>query len=128
MRLFVAIDIPDSLKELIVKIQQEIKEEGVKLADTKKAHLTLAFYKKGDVKELTEKIKKISFEQFYIKVKGFGLFPGHENPRLLWLGIDYNQQLCDLKKQIKHEEFTPHITIARLKKADSKKIIQKRDN
>ncbi len=123
MRLFTAIDIPSSLKNEIEKILKPLDMPGLKKINPDSIHLTLSFYKDEDPFIIREKLKKIKFNPFYITIKGFGFFPNISNPRVLWFGVEKNNHLNDLKNWIKKENFTPHITVARLNKVDVKKII-----
>ncbi len=116
MRLFVAIDVPASLKQKINDLKKEISFKGVKPSNTEQTHLTLAFYDDADPEDVISSLKKIKFEPFYINVEGFGFFPSEEKPRVLFLNVEKNPYLNDLKQAVKREDYKPHITIARLKK------------
>lgn len=133
MRTFIAIDIPDELKE---KIYNAFKNErqrvkGVKWVEKENLHLTLKFL--GEIKE--EKIKEIEkildeipnkFRSFEVSLGELGGFPNFKNPRVLWIKVSPPEKIEEIfnfieektqRLNIEREErkFHPHITIARIK-------------
>lgn len=130
MRVFIAIDLPNNIKD---KIYQEIKNiRGVKgkFVERENLHITLKFL--GEIQpNAVEKIKKelenIKFQKFEIEIYGFGEF----NNRVLWFGIKKGfDRIMELKKEIDNSlkkfgfmpdnNFHPHITILRVKEILSK--------
>ena len=70
MRLFLAIDIPENLKEEVAKFQEQFKIKGIKLVEKENLHITVKFL--GEVDE--EKLKEIldldlSIQPIKIKLK-----------------------------------------------------------
>ena len=68
-RLFVAIDIPDSTRQMLAALDPHIR--GVHWSDPAQMHLTLGFV--GDVAEeagraIREKIREIKFRAFFLRV------------------------------------------------------------
>ena len=126
MRLFVAIDVPASLKQKINDLKKEISFKGVKPSNTEQTHLTLAFYDDADPEDVISSLKNIKFKPFYINISGYGFFPNEEKPRISFLNVEKNPHLNDLKQAIKRGDYTPHITLARLKNPplhDLKKVL-----
>lgn len=139
-RLFIAIEIPDKIKQKIAELQAELKEKvQAKWVRPENIHLTLIFL--GDVlEEKIEEIKKclavIEFPQFLFISKGIGGFPQESQAYNIWFGLEDSDKLeklqglivQKLEKQgflIKERKFTPHLTIARLKqKTDLRAIIK----
>ena len=136
MRTFLSLDLPENVKEEIVKIQDIIKKEDLfhgKYTEKENLHLTLKFLGEIDeetvvkVKETLEKVKVNSFEASITQV---GVF-SPEQVRIVWLKLD---DADALQKEIDHflqdlfpkeQRFMGHITIARVKKVfDKEKLIE----
>ncbi len=124
MRLFIAIDIPEYLT---TPLKESIKTKGLNL--TKDSHLTLKFL--GDVEDpnpIIEKLKTISFKPFKISLNKTGVFPNNNYIRVVWVDIQPKEQTITLQKQITEQlsefkeqyEFSPHITLARVKFLEDK--------
>ncbi|MEN6386290.1 MAG: RNA 2',3'-cyclic phosphodiesterase [Phycisphaerales bacterium] len=138
MRCFIAADISDELRERIEKIQSELKRRlknpiGIKWVKPELIHLTLKFLGEVDEDRLQEFYDALeivfsnvnSFELEFTKVGSFG-----RPPRVLWLGIENQVQqlqklagdLEDAFEQLGFEkeqrEFSPHLTLARIERAD----------
>ncbi|MEO0275895.1 MAG: RNA 2',3'-cyclic phosphodiesterase [candidate division WOR-3 bacterium] len=133
MRTFIAIDIPDELKEKIYNAfnREREKIKGVKWVEKENLHITLKFL--GEIKE--EKVKEVEkildelsnkFKSFEIKLGELGGFPEFKNPRVLWIGVSPYEKMEEIFNfieeriesiNIEKEErkFHPHITIARIK-------------
>lgn len=120
MRLFVAIEIPISVKEHVLKVNNKIKLiKGVRVVKQENIHLTLLFL--GDVKDVKGVAKKLStiiFSPFDVVIVGAGFFPNQNNIKVVWLGIRKNKELVRLQKQIANlfepkNKYIPHLTIAR---------------
>ena len=87
-RLFVAIDLPDSTRQLLAGLDPHIR--GVRWTGTDQMHLTLGFF--GDVSEeielkLREKLRAIGFGAFFLNVNGVGVFSSKGAPKIIWIGI-----------------------------------------
>jgi 2'-5' RNA ligase len=125
-RLFVAIDVPDSIQHALVDLDPHIR--GVRWVDGNQMHLTLGFF--PDVPEdvdlrLREKLGAIEFKAFFLPITGLGKFPQKGHPKVMWIGVGSGHpHLFQLYKRVqeaafqsglKLEErsFHPHITIAR---------------
>jgi len=134
MRTFIAIEIEPSIREKISNLIRELEKVGAKVGWVKKEsiHLTLKFLgeiEERKVRDVSEKLKLISskIKPFRIKVEGTGWFPEKShNPRVLWIGVRYPETLKILWEEIEKEmekigfkreerEFSPHITIGRVK-------------
>ena len=125
-RLFVAIDLPESTRQLLANIDPHIR--GVRWIDAAQMHLTLAFF--GDVAEiidsaLREKLNAIEFGAFFLPITGVGAFSAKGAPKIIWIGVGKaHPHLFQIHKRV-HEAalaagldpelrpWHPHITIAR---------------
>lgn len=124
MRLFLAIDIPDEIKEKIIAIQNQMKNEiPANYVERENLHITLKFI--GEVKEIEmlDPLHEIGFEPFKISLSQVGVFPNEEYIRVIWIGIDKGaDQINRLHQNIeskipfeRSEKYHPHITIARVR-------------
>ncbi len=135
IRLFIAVEIEDAnvLKRVISFRDQVIacgRGGGIKAVEDENIHLTIRFI--GEVPEaLLPSIEKCldlcaSVKKFKVIVKGVGAFPNISRPRVIWVGVEegadkfrqlrriLDECLKDIVRPDKHE-FTPHITVARIK-------------
>jgi 2'-5' RNA ligase len=128
-RLFVAIDLPDAIKQQLLDLQTHIPT--ARWAKSEQMHLTLRFI--GEVAdEQVEPIKSslatVTASPFDLTLRHVGHFPPGKRtlPRVLWVGMDQQPALNDLHQQIEsalsqldfkpdNKLFSPHITLARLK-------------
>ncbi len=137
MRVFIALDISDGLREMIA---EEVKGWRRLLPDLswttpEQWHLTLAFLGEVDprrVECIRTALTEISHECFSLMIGGIGVFPSWESPRVFWAGVsvpDGLQHLYDtLWAMLEREGFTrekrafhPHLTLARIKHSLTRK-------
>ncbi|HKK46715.1 MAG TPA: RNA 2',3'-cyclic phosphodiesterase [Balneolaceae bacterium] len=125
MRLFIALPLPDSVKEHLSALKQP--NEGMRWQDGK-YHLTLKFLgdtEDGKAREVQQTLGKINVTPFTMSLDGFGYFPKRGQPKVLWVGVEENKQLFELQKKIEDacsligfepesRPFKPHITLARM--------------
>lgn len=137
MRLFIAIQLNDEMKDALTRLQKQLQRQGVRGNFTRREnlHLTLAFIGEYpdpyDVKDIME---TIDFEPFDISLDGMGSFGS-----LWWMGLnsggngeenasgegrDAGDELKILAKHLRHaladagipydrKKFSPHITLVR---------------
>jgi 2'-5' RNA ligase len=125
-RLFVAIDLPDSARQLLAALDPQIR--GMHWIDALQMHLTLGFF--GDVPEetdctLREKLGAIEFGAFFLPVRGVGMFSAKAAPKIIWIGVGKaHPHLFQIHKRVQEAALAsglepelrpwhPHITIAR---------------
>jgi len=133
LRSFIAIELPESTINLLVKLQKEFKKCGADVRWVKpgSVHLTLKFL--GNVNEnkidkIVEILQRVSkkYEAFNLALSGIGVFPNNRSPRVLWVGIDINDSLTRLRNDIEEEisllgfekenrKFAPHLTLGRFR-------------
>lgn len=126
-RLFVAIDIPDEIKNKFVGILEGLRRIGAKVVPTTNIHLTLKFIGETDkTQEVVEALKDVRLDSFDLVVSDVGIFGSIEYPRVFWVGVEKNSNLGGLYEVIESKlnrlgiprderEFSPHITLARFK-------------
>jgi len=124
MRLFVAIEIDDKIKEKIAETCKELIEKS----SLEKLHITLKFIGEVEDDKIDQVIKaleKINFEPFEIDFKGVGAFPNQNFIRVVWVGCE-SKKLSELSEKIENalanfckkekRPFSGHVTIARPKR------------
>lgn len=145
---FIAIDI--NTNNNIEKFVKELKNSGaiIKLVELKNIHITIKFL--GKISDnIIEKIEDIiknatnSIQPFQIKLEGTGVFPNQDYIKIIWIGIKKTEILKNITKKIEYglnnlnfvnktQEFSPHITIGRVKSVKGKdkilEIIEKYKN
>src|SRR5881397_2716501 len=125
-RLFVAIDLPDSTRQLLAGLDPHIR--GVRWTDPAQMHLTLGFF--DDVPDdvdsaLREKLSGIDFGAFFLPVRGVGTFSAKGALKIIWIGVGKaHPHLFQIHKRVQEAALAaglepelrpwhPHITIAR---------------
>jgi 2'-5' RNA ligase len=139
MRLFIAVTIPQNIKESIV---EAIKPLGrlncdAKWVELQNIHITLKFL--GETpEELLEKIKAImqhiagGYHVVYAQLTEFGFFPDARRPRVFFITTDneaFLKHIADaLEENLeklgfkKENRFRAHVTLARFKTFQSNDI------
>lgn len=131
MRVFIAIELENILKEYIFQKQQIIKTNSIKgnFSRRENFHLTLRFIGEANREEI-ESFKKAINETakavsiFKMKLGELGYFP-RKSKKIIWLGISQGQKSLQqvfniLEMKLENEGFKrearglkPHITLAR---------------
>ncbi len=133
-RLFVAIDLPERIKDDITSTYMAIP--GTRWIEEAQLHITLRFVGEVDntiTEKITYSLKSALIPPFSLALKGVGHFPSRKIPRILWAGILDNPELIRLQSKIERSvistgiepykrKFHPHITIARLNGAPAEKL------
>ena len=132
MRLFVAIELSEEVRETIAALIHELKslDEPWKWTRAENLHVTLKFLSEVSPEKLdgiVAVLKQVPFARaLALKFRGLGFFPNDRRPRVLWTGIDAPPDLPALAKSIEDalenagipkedRLFTPHLTLARSK-------------
>jgi 2'-5' RNA ligase len=125
-RLFVAIDLPDAVTALLVRLNPHLP--GVRWLRPEQMHLTLSFLGNvGPIAEeaLKEKLSTIGFRAFFLPLAGVGTFPSKGRPNVLWAGVGAGHpQLFHVYQRVQEaalgaglepdlRAWHPHITMAR---------------
>jgi 2'-5' RNA ligase len=134
-RLFVAIDLPEPVKEAVDGIA--VRDlAGAHRVPREQLHLTLRFIGEADemmfqaIKRVLNGIKGVSFP---LTLKEIGHFPPGRHPRVLWVGMEESGPLRELQRDVElaltgagippeERRFSPHITIARLRETPPAKV------
>ncbi len=125
-RLFAAIDLPDSIKTVLIELDPHSR--GVRWTTPEQMHLTLGFF--GHVsmdaeRQLIEKLTTIRFGAFFLPITGLGTFPPKGSPKIIWIGVGTaHPHLFQIHKRVQEaalhaglepdlRPWHPHITLAR---------------
>ncbi len=138
IRSFLAFDMQDdTILDRLAAVQKLLIQTGadLKLVSPQNIHITLRFF--GDISQnMAEKIfeamKQIKFSPFPVQIKGLGVFPSMNYPRVVWAGMMQGaEQLTSIFSQLEPKiqalgfepdryGFSPHLTIARIKSGANK--------
>ncbi|NHN46368.1 RNA 2',3'-cyclic phosphodiesterase [Halostella sp. JP-L12] len=149
MRLFVSIDLPDELADAVREAQELFEgASGLSFTDPEQAHVTMKFL--GDVEE--ERLDEVTAAvergvdrgvdhagiagSFPARFAGLGVFPSLDYISVVWLGVEVGDdemtalheciedETTDLGFDPEENEFTPHVTLARMEHAGGKERVQ----
>jgi 2'-5' RNA ligase len=135
-RLFVAISVPDAVRNEMIRVQCELQplvpRGAVRWAKPEQFHLTLRFL--GDVPvervpALQETVNAVCLGSpaLCLRAQGVGFFPNARSPRVIWAGVDDDEnRLAELQEKIESavrpftaeqggEDFAGHVTLGRFK-------------
>ncbi|MBU1112480.1 MAG: RNA 2',3'-cyclic phosphodiesterase [Candidatus Omnitrophica bacterium] len=132
MRAFIAIDLPENLKNQLAQIQNDLKscDLDLKWVKPENLHLTLKFLGDIDEKQLLEIkkiIKGIAFNQktFEVSLEAFGFFPDSRKPRVFFVSTTNQDLLKTIVNRLEtglgkigfpiEGRFKSHLTLARIK-------------
>jgi 2'-5' RNA ligase len=127
MRLFTAIDIPDTLRTELSTLQDNVAL-AARWSDPDQFHITLRFI--GDV----SKAQAVQYEEALADVHagpvrcapyGLDVLPSRRSPRVLMIGLERTESLLELYEAVsdilnaegldpEDRKFRPHVTIGRL--------------
>ena len=134
-RLFVAIDLPESTRQLLADLDPRVR--GVRWTDPAQMHLTLSFL--GDVPDefdsaLREKLGVIEFGAFFLPIVGVGAFSAKGAPKIIWIGVGKaHPHLFQIHKRVQEAALAagldpelrpwhPHITLARCRDVSAQSL------
>ena len=128
-RLFVAIDLPDAVKDQILSLRERDLPPG-RWSRREALHLTLHFI--GDVPEAVARayqgvLGEVEAAAFDLRIQGVGQFPINDRPRVIWTGVANTPELRALHEAVgaaleregfrrERRRFHPHITLMRFRK------------
>ncbi len=127
-RLFVALSIPDALRDALSTLQNGV--DGARWRPPENFHITLAFIGEADRRQFNDALDALSQVEapaFEAALAGTGSF-GERKPRALWAGVKNEAGLAHLQSKVDTalrragfdldaRKFTPHVTLAYLKGA-----------
>lgn len=135
-RLFVAIDLPDPVRDRLEALQQaDFRARWVR---RQQMHLTLHFIGEAapaQQQAIQAALKTVRGRAFSMALRGTGQFPPSGKPRVLWAGVDADETLTELHQAIgaalqttgcrlERRPFTPHITLARFRQPPAPRTLR----
>lgn len=128
LRLFFGLEIPESVKQRLLSIQQPII--GARWQSADQLHLTLMFLGNLEAQQLPdvrESARNLPVKPFDLTVSGIGCFGHPDHPKNLWAGVQPVEELAELHDALNQRlalcgfgqekrTFRPHITLSRFKK------------
>jgi 2'-5' RNA ligase len=127
MRLFVAIDLDDPIRQRILRFMEGLRgfAPDVRWVSPASLHITLKFIGESEQFEaIREKLTKIQGQPAQISFRGTGFFPTPRSARVFWIGVEADENLAKLAGiadgsllplgiEKEQRAFTPHLTLAR---------------
>lgn len=133
-RLFISLEIPEYIQEEIITLRQEIYGVGterIRWEREEKLHITLKFLGEIDPtleSKICSALQSVvaKYQSLHLEFSKFGLFLRHGIPSILWIGLENNDLLNSIQRDIDNQlsrlnikkdkhRFKAHITILRLK-------------
>ena len=136
MRLFAAIDIPSDIRMRLQMLGGGVP--GARWTEPDSYHLTLRFIGEVDrptAEEINAALAELSAPGFELQLAGIGQFSTGKRARALWAGAESSPPLAHLARKVDRavvaaglapdeRNFTPHVTIARLKDAPIDRVMR----
>ncbi|UCF86915.1 MAG: RNA 2',3'-cyclic phosphodiesterase [Nitrospiraceae bacterium] len=143
MRSFISIELPEETRNALSRVQKEFEKcsPDIRWVKPGNIHLTLKFL--GNIEDeiaenITVMMRKVcsKFPSFILTLQGAGMFPNVRSPRVLWIGLNGNDVLAALQKEIEDgleplgfksekRKFTPHLTLGRFRSSIGKDCLRK---
>jgi 2'-5' RNA ligase len=138
IRSFIAFDMENELVlNRLAQAQKLLVETGadLRLVEPQNIHITMRFLgsiSPGMVEKVYEAMKKVKFTPFTVEIRGLGVFPSMNYPRVVWAGLTEGvDQLKSIFSQLEPQMralgfeadaygFSPHLTIARVRSGANK--------
>lgn len=141
MRIFIAVNLPDSVKKALERVILVLKHENqaqpIKWVEPQLLHITLHFLgglELNDADKVSEVLEKTvsRFSKMRFRLGELGAFPDLKNPRIIFaqateigdgsiakLRHELFSRLKDLGFEVDDRKWIPHITIGRVKERTS---------
>jgi RNA 2',3'-cyclic 3'-phosphodiesterase len=129
MRLFIALDIPDAIRDRIARFVEGVTgfAPDARWAKPESLHVTLKFIGEQPepaVEHIKQTLSTIESGAPEIHFRGYGFFPTAKSARVFWIGMEATPQLAALATAIddkmpalgipkEDRPFSPHLTLAR---------------
>ncbi|MBU1204729.1 MAG: RNA 2',3'-cyclic phosphodiesterase [Nanoarchaeota archaeon] len=134
MRVFIAVEMPKEIKEILLDAQNQINTEKAKIKPAKAFHLTLKFLgevEEKKIEEIKSTLNEIKFKKISTTLTEIGVFPNESYIRVVWAGLEDSEgKIKKLQQEIdskieklgfkKDTRFHPHVTLARVKFVEDK--------
>jgi len=129
-RIFVAINLPDDVKEKLLEYKNAWQEIPARWAKKENLHLTLTFLGNVSEQELPEIIRLLQtvgtrHSPFEVQITRLQYGPDERRPRMIWAMGEKSSEFLELQKDVERtlaaenlytpeaRSFSPHLTLAR---------------
>lgn len=129
MRIFVALDIDDAIRQRILRFMEGVRgfAPEARWVRPESLHVTLKFIgeKPPDtVEQIKHALSAVRTKSFELVYRGYGFFPTQKSARVFWVGITAGQELTALAESLdqaaymlgipkEDHPYSPHLTLAR---------------
>jgi RNA 2',3'-cyclic 3'-phosphodiesterase len=144
MRIFVALDIDEAIRERIALFMEGVRgfAPDARWVTPESLHITLKFIGEQAepvVERIRSGLESIRAESTEVYFHGFGFFPTPKSARVFWVGMDAGAELTSLASAIDAKTaslgipkeirpFSPHLTLARAGRGSGSPRWQKGDD
>jgi len=135
MRLFIGIELPQEIKQALVRVQQELKKLNLfsgSYVASENLHITMLFLGSVSQEEyppLVEVLNRVTGTPFNLTLGSLGV-PSWSDPRVLWVDTPSDKltalykSLCTEIDISEKRSFSGHCTLARIKKVPDKTALK----
>ena len=138
-RYFIALPLPEEAKGRLVAIQPPAVP-GMRILAREELHLTLHFLGEvaaNDIEIVRAALATVRMNAFTIGLSGVGMFSSERHTKVLWAGVEANEDLTALHRCIgsilssaigfrpEYRPYSPHITLARLDEPTPSGVIER---
>jgi len=129
MRLFMALDIDDAIRERLTRFVDGVRNfaPDARWVKPESLHITLKFIGEqpdASLEKVKQALAEVSASTNDIQFRGYGFFPTPKSARVFWIGMESGPQLAALAAAIddkmaslgiakEERAFSPHLTLAR---------------
>jgi 2'-5' RNA ligase len=129
MRLFIAVDIDDSIRQQIARFMEGVRNfaPDARWVKEESLHVTLKFIGEqpdDKVEEIQKTLSGVTASPCEIQFRGCGFFPTAKSARVFWIGMEAGPELAALAADVdgkmagfgipkEERKFSPHLTLAR---------------
>jgi 2'-5' RNA ligase len=129
MRLFIATDIDDAIRQHIATFLDGVRDfaPDVRWVGADSLHITLKFigeFPENRLEELKQALREVRGAPSSITFRGYGFFPSVNAARVFWIGMEADSNLAALAAAVdsatgalgippEERDFKPHLTLAR---------------
>jgi 2'-5' RNA ligase len=129
MRLFIALDIDDAIRERIARFMEGVEAfaPDAHWVKPESMHVTLKFIgeqPEAKIEQIRQALGTVGAAAAEICFRGYGFFPTAKSARVFWIGMETGPQLAALAAAIDEKmpslgipkedrSFSPHLTLAR---------------
>jgi len=138
MRLFTGIALPPHVQDNLARALKELRPLApLKWSPVENLHITSKFigeWPETRLQELEHALENLNLTGcFEVSIAGFGYFPNPQRPRAFFAAVQADPELAELAARIDaalqplgvaHEDrpYSPHLTLARIKNEDIRKL------